>query len=170
MKFLNREKDNIISIVKSLRPINYLYSKQNKDYDKFFRSSSLKGLIRQINARPKYNEFLKPGESLEELNNKNNTILNVNFKSTFNYLEELSNLKNLPMVLVNKKLFKRGRFNDDYAEHSLNSNEKRKKNKENEKKKKKEKIAQIKNSGDADVTLDPGRYHPNYNFIKKRYP
>ena len=170
MKFLNREKDNIISIVKSLRPINYLYSKQNKDYDKFFRSSSLKGLIRQINARPKYNEFLKPGESLEELNNKNNTILNVNFKSTFNYLEELSNLKNLPMVLVNKKLFKRGRFNDDYAEHSLNSNEKRKKNRENEKKKKKEKIAQIKNSGDADVTLDPGRYHPNYNFIKKRYP
>ena len=38
------------------------------------------------------------------------------------------------------------------------------------KKKKKERIAQIKNSGDAEVTLDPGRYHPNYNFIKRRYP
>ena len=169
MKFLNKDKDNIISIVKSLRPINYLYSKQNKDYDKFFRSSSLKGLIKQINSKPKYNELLKPGESLEVLKNNKNNVLDVNFKSTFNYLEELSNLKNLPMVLLNKKYYKRGRFNNGY-EDSLNSNERRKRIKENEKKKKQEKISNIKNSGDAEVTLDPGRYHPNYNFIKKRYP
>jgi hypothetical protein len=69
MKF-NKEKDNIISIVKSIHPINYLYSKQNKDYDKFFRSSSLKGLIKQINSRPVFNEFMKPGETFEEINNK----------------------------------------------------------------------------------------------------
>ena len=169
MKFLNKDKDNIISIVKSLRPINYLYSKQNKDYDKFFSSSSLKGLIKQINSKPKYNEFLKPGESLEELKKNKNNVLDINFKNTFNYLEELSNLKNLPMVLLNKKLYKRGRFNNDYEE-SLTSNERRKRYKENEKKKKQEKISNIKNSGDAEVTLDPGRYHPNYNFIKKRYP
>ena len=169
MKFLNKDKDNIISIVKSLRPINYLYSKQNKDYHKFFSSSSLKGLIKQINSKPKYNEFLKPGESLEELKKNKNNVLDINFKNTFNYLEELSNLKNLPMVLLNKKLYKRGRFNNDYEE-SLTSNERRKRYKENEKKKKQEKISNIKNSGDAEVTLDPGRYHPNYNFIKKRYP
>jgi len=47
---------------------------------------------------------------------------------------------------------------------------KRKKKNKNNKKKKKKKIQQIKNRGDADVTLDPGRYHPNYDFIKKRYP
>ena len=171
MNFLNKEKDNIITIVKSLRPINYLYSKQNKDYDKFFRSSSLKGLIKSLNSHPKYNEFLKPGESLEEMkSNKNNTILDINFKSTFNYIEELSNLKNLPMVLLNKKLYKNGRFNNDYEESPLNSKEKRKKYKEKEKKEKSLRISQIKNSGDIDVTLDPGRYHPNYNFIKRRYP
>ena len=171
MNFLNREKDNIISIVKLLKPISYLYSKQNKDYDKFFRSSSLKGLIKQINSQPKYNELLKPGESLEELNNhKNTNIFDVNFKSTFNYIDELSNLKNLPLVLLNKKLLKKGKFNNDYEEKSLNSGERKKKKKEEQKNKKKERISQIKNSGDAEVTLDPGRYHPNYNFIKRRYP
>ena len=172
MNFLNKDKDNIISIVKSLRPINYLYSKQNKDYDKFFRSSSLKGLIKQINSRPRYNDLLKPGESLEEFhrNNKNSNIMDVNFKSTFNYIEELSNLKNLPMVLLNKKLYKRGRFNNDYDDSSLTSKERKRRFNEKKKKEKNERISQIKNSGDADVTLDPGRYHPNYNFIKRRYP
>ena len=110
MNLINKDKDNIISIVKALKPIDYLYSKQNKDYDKIFRSSSLRGLIKQINSRPKYNEFLKPGESLEELNHKNKTIMNINFKSTFNYIEELSNLKNLPMVLLDKNIIKRGNF------------------------------------------------------------
>ena len=172
MNFLNKDKDNIISIVKSLRPINYLYSKQNKDYDKFFRSSSLKGLIKQINSRPRYNDLLKPGESLEEFhrNNKNANIMDVNFKSTFNYIEELSNLKNLPMVLLNKKLYKRGRFNSDYDDSSLTDKERKRRYEEKKKKEKSERISQIKNSGDADVTLDPGRYHPNYNFIKRRYP
>ena len=163
------KKDNIISIVKSLHPINYLYSKQNKDYDKYFRSSSLKGLIKQINSHPKFNEFLKPGESFEELNAKNDTYMDVNFKSTFNYIEELSNLKNLPLVLLNKNYYKKGKFNNDYEEHSKKK-DKKKKLLEEKKKNKKQRISQIKNSGDAEVTLDPGRYHPNYDFIKRRYP
>ncbi len=166
---LNKEKDNIISIVKSLHPINYLYSKQNRDYDKFFRSSSLKGLIKQINSRPIYNEFMKPGETFDEINSKKNTFMDVNFKSTFNYIQELSHLKNLPLALMDKNFYKRGRYNSDYKQYMLNIKEK-KKMLEEEKKKKLEKISHIKNSGDAEVTLDPGRYHPNYDFIKRRYP
>ena len=169
MKF-NKEKDNIISIVKSLHPINYLYSKQNRDYDKYFRSSSLKGLIKQINSRPIFNDLMKPGESFEEMNNKKNTFMDVNFKSTFHYIQELSNLKNLPMVSLDKYYYKRDRYNSDYKQQILNNKEKKRKMLEEEKKKKLEKISQIKNSGDAEVTLDPGRYHPNYNFIKRRYP
>ena len=170
MMKLNKEKDNIISIVKSLHPINYLYSKQNKDYDKFFRSSSLKGLIKQINSRPVFNEFMKPGETFEEINNKKNTFMDVNFKSTFNYIKELSYLKNLPLVSMDKNYNKRGRYYTYYNQNKLTKEEKKKKLLEEKKKKKLEKISQIKNSGDAEVTLDPGRYHPNYNFIKRRYP
>lgn len=166
MNFLNKDKDNILSIVKTLRPINYLYSKQNKDFDRHFRSSSLKGLIKKINSHPKFNEFLKPGESLDEFHNKNKTAMNVNFKGTFNYVEELSNLKSLPMFLLNKKFNKRGKFNIDYINNSFNN----KKNKEGKKKNKIQEILHLKNTGDADVTLDPGRYHPNYNYIRRRYP
>ena len=32
MNLINREKDNILSIAKSLRPLKDLYSKQNKDF------------------------------------------------------------------------------------------------------------------------------------------
>ena len=167
---LNKEKDNIISIVKSLHPINYLYSKQNKDYDKYFRGSTLKELIKQINTKRIFNDLMKPGETLEETNYKKNTYMDVNFKSTFNYIKELSTLKNLPLVSMDKNYIKRGRYYSDYKLHKLNSNEKKIKLLEEEKKKKLEKISLIKNGGDAEVTLDPGRYHPNYDFIKRRYP
>ena len=167
---LNKEKDHIISIVKSLHPINYLYSKQNKDYDKYFRGSTLKELIKQINTKRIFNDLMKPGETLEEANYKKNTYMDINFKSTFNYIKELSTLKNLPLVSMDKNYNKRGRYYSDYKLHKLNSNEKKMKLLEEEKKKKLEKISQIKNGGDVEVTLDPGRYHPNYNFIKRRYP
>jgi len=170
MMKLNKEKDNIISIVKSLHPINYLYSKQNKDYDKYFRGSTLKELIKQINTKRIFNDLMKPGETLEEANYKKNTYMDINFKSTFNYIKELSTLKNLPLVSMDKNYNKRGRYYSDYKLHKLNSNEKKMKLLEEEKKKKLEKISQIKNGGDVEVTLDPGRYHPNYNFIKRRYP
>ena len=169
MMKINKEKDNIISIVKSLHPINYLYSKQNRDYEKHFRNSSLKGLIKQINTRKTFNEFLIPGESIEDLDNKKNTFMDVNFKSTFNYIEELSNLKNLPMTLVSKSYYKRKRYNNK-SENKNNSKFNKKKLLDEKKKKKLEKISHIKNSGDEEITLDPGRYHPNYDFIKRRYP
>ena len=130
----NKEKDNIISIVKSLHPINYLYSKQNRDYEKHFRNSSLKGLIKQINTRKTFNEFLIPGESIEDLDNKKNTFMDVNFKSTFNYIEELSNLKNLPMTLVSKSYYKRKRYNNK-SENKNNSKFNKKKLLDEKKKK-----------------------------------
>ena len=123
MKF-NKEKDNIISIVKSLHPINYLYSKQNRDYDKHFRNSSLKGLIKQINTKQTFNEFFISGESVEDLDKKKNTFMDINFKSTFNYIEELSNLKSLPMTLVSKSFHKRGRINNNENKNNSKFNKK----------------------------------------------
>ena len=113
---------------------------------------------------------MRPGETFEEISNKKNTYMDVNFKSTFHYIQELSNLKNLPMVSIDQNNYKRGRYNSYYKQQKLTNKEKKRKFLEEKKKKKLEKISQIKNSGDAEVTLDPGRYHPNYNFIKRRYP
>ena len=161
MNYINKEKDSILSIVKTLKPINYLYSKQNKDFDKFFGSSTLKGLINQIKYQPKFNELLKPGESFEHLtHNKKKDIMDVNYKNTFNYIEELSNLKSLPLVLLKKK-------NNNNKKITYNCEQGD--NKREEKKKNQSKL-QLKSCIDIDATLDPGRYHPNYNFIKRRYP
>ena len=164
MYLLNQDKDNIASIVKSLRPIKYLYSKQNKDYDKYFRGSCLKDLVKQLKTQRKFNEFLKPGESLDEINN-DKSIMDINFKSTFNYIEELSNLKNLPISILNKS--------DHQSIKNTSENKDQKKNLKliriNEQLKNKN-LIQAKKNWDADVTLDPGRYHPNYNYIMRRYP
>ena len=164
MYLLNQEKDNISEIVKSLRPIKYLYSKQNKDYDKYFRGSCLKDLVKQMKTQRKFNEFLKPGESLDEINN-DKSIMDINFKSTFNYIEELSNLKNLPISILNKS--------DNQNNKNTSENKDQRKNLKliriNEQLKKTN-LIKAKKNWDADVTLDPGRYHPKYNYIMRRYP
>ena len=161
MHLLNQDEDNIESLVKSLRPIKYLYSKQNKVYDKYFHGSSLKDLINQINSPKKFNEFLQPGESLEETN-KEKTIMDINFKSTFNYIDELSNLKNLPIllshkpnnhILSDKKILKKNLKIIKMNPQTKNIN-----------------LIKTKIESDDEVTLDPGRYHPNYDYIKRRYP
>ena len=164
MNLLNQEKDNITKIVKSLRPIKYLYSKQNKDFDKYFRGSNLKDFVRQINAEKKFNVFLGPGEQINEFTSKN-TDSNVVYKNAFNYFEELSNLKKLPLAAF-KKGTKTSRYNSENSKYNKYKKIKKKKNKRNEE----IKLKKIRNNADEDVTLDPGRYNPNYDFIRRRYP
>ena len=161
MYLINQEEDNIKSLVKSLRPIKYIYSKQNKVYDKYFHGSSLKALINQMNSPKKFNEILQPGESLEE-KNKEKSIMDINFKSTFNYIDELSSLKKLPILLNNKQ----NEYNSGYKK-ILKKNLKIIKRNE---KAKNIKLIKSKKENDDEVTLDPGRYHPNYDYIRRRYP
>ena len=160
MNLINREKDNILSIAKSLRPLKDLYSRQNKDFDKYFRGLNLKDFVKQINTQKKYSFFLEPGEELDELTNKNMNE-NLLFKNPFNYYEELSNLKDIPFSITKKINKKKNRYN---SEDNKNSASKRERSREILIKLKKSK------NDDDNVTLDPGRYNPNYNFIKRRYP
>ena len=161
MNLINREKDNILSIAKSLRPLKYLYSKQNKDFDKFFRGSNLKDFVRQINSQKKYSFFLEPGEDLNEFQDK---YINANlmFKNPFNYYDELSSLKKIPFSIAKKSNRKASRY---HSEDNKNNRSKKKESKE-------KKIIKLKKScnDDDNMTLDPGRYNPNYNYIKRRYP
>ena len=163
MYLINKEKDNIISIVKSLHPIKYLYSKQNKDYDKFFRGANLKDFVQKMNSQKKSNDYVAPGENLDKYDNKNNDT-NLIFKKGFNYFEELSNLKKIPFTFLKKKNTKTTRYNSE------NSKQNQKDQNKKSKVKNKKKLVFIKNKVDIDVTLDPGRYNPNYDYIKRRYP
>ena len=159
MNFFNSEKDNIITIVKTLKPIKNIYSKQNKDFDKYFHGLSLKYLVDHMKIQKKYNPYLNPGESLDEPDN--NSIMNINFKSTFNYLDELNKVKSLPTI---KKISNNIKI--------IKSKTKGKKNKKILEKKKQDEISNLirKKMWDENVTLDPGRYYPKYDYIRKKIP
>ena len=47
--------DNIMSILKSITPIRYKYSKENKLLDKTFKSMSLQNLMRTLDSHLKPN-------------------------------------------------------------------------------------------------------------------
>ena len=159
MNFFNSEKDNIITIVKTLKPIKNIYSKQNKDFDKYFHGLSLKYLVDHMKIQKKYNPYLNPGESLDEPDN--NSIMNINFKSTFNYLDELNKVKSLPTI---KKISNNIKI--------IKNKTKGKKNKKILEKKKQDEISNLirKKMWDENVTLDPGRYYPKYDYIRKKIP
>ena len=159
MNFFNSEKDNIITIVKTLKPIKNIYSKQNKDFDKYFHGLSLKYLVDHMKIQKKYNPYLNPGESLDEPDN--NSIMNINFKSTFNYLDELNKVKSLPTI---KKISNNMKI--------IKNKTKGKKNKKILEKKKQDEISNLvrKKMWDENVTLDPGRYYPKYDYIRKKIP
>ena len=159
MNFFNSEKDNIITIVKTLKPIKNIYSKQNKDFDKYFHGLSLKYLVAHMKIQKKYNPYLNPGESLDEPDN--NSIMNINFKSTFNYLDELNKVKSLPTI---KKISNNIKI--------IKNKTKGKKNKKILEKKKQDEISNLirKKMWDENVTLDPGRYYPKYDYIRKKIP
>ena len=159
MNFFNSEKDNIITIVKTLKPIKNIYSKQNKDFDKYFHGLSLKYLVDHMKIQKKYNPYLNPGESLDEPDN--NSIMNINFKSTFNYLDELNKVKSLPTI---KKISNNIKI--------IKNKTKGKKSKKILEKKKQDEISNLirKKMWDENVTLDPGRYYPKYDYIRKKIP
>ena len=159
MNFFNSEKDNIITIVKTLKPIKNIYSKQNKDFDKYFHGLSLKYLVDHMKIQKKYNPYLNPGESLDEPDN--NSIMNINFKNTFNYLDELNKVKSLPTI---KKISNNIKI--------IKNKTKGKKNKKILEKKKQDEISNLvrKKMWDENVTLDPGRYYPKYDYIRKKIP
>ena len=167
MYLINRTKDNIIPIVKSLRPIKYLYSKQNKEYDKYFHGSCLKDFVKQINSQKKADYILDPGENINEYDDKNKDS-GIDFKNALNYFRELSKLKKLPFSKLNKVIIKSKRYNSE--ENKKNKKKKNKSNKLNKRRRKIINLVKIKNNADADITLDPGKYNPNYNYIKRRYP
>ena len=162
MNLFFKEKDNILSIIKTLSPIKYLYSRQNKAYDKYFRGANLKDFVKQINSQKTINKYLAPDERLEEFDDKN-TDIKPTHKNSFNYFEELSNLKKISFSVFLKK-----------NKTSKNNSENKKDNKNKIIEKTKEikiiKLNKKKKKKDIIITIEPGRYNPNYDYIRRRNP
>ena len=52
----NNKIDSTLSLLKTIKPIDYSYSKQGKDFEKFFSSSSLKHLLKNANKKVKVSQ------------------------------------------------------------------------------------------------------------------
>ena len=142
----------------------------SKKFDKSFKYSSLDNLVKSLDVKYVYKDQFEPDPEI--VLHKND--YNVNFQNSYDYLDELSDVNNLPLVLQNKNCIKDGDFNPDY-ENDINKKEINKKYiKEEEGKRKKERlrkrIERLKKFRDSDSNIDPGKYHPNYDAIKRRYP
>ena len=168
-----KKNDSTISLIKSLKPIDFSYSKQAKNYERFFFSSSLKHLLKNLNKKVKVpGKFELP--ILKEVSKVNNDCVNVKIKSNFNYVTELSSLKNFRVSSMTKKkitqadIDKMNLFKELFyvTKEKIVDVEFRKKRYE----KIKEKYLELKASGEKESTLDPGKYHPKYDIKFKRNP
>ena len=160
--------DNIMSILKSINPISFKFSKKNKELDKTFKSMSLQNLLKHLDYHPKIQDEYTP--SPEFLKNKNK--FEINFKNSNEYIKELSDLNNLPLIMNNRNCLKNGKFNEDYDMGRLsNKEEKMKLNEEKDKRKKErieERLKKLKLWKEGDSNVDSLKYNPNYDFIKKK--
>ena len=160
--------DNIISILKSIAPIKHKFSRKNKEFDKTFKNMSLEYLLRTLDYHPKIHDEYAP--SPEFLNHKNQ--YDINFENSCNYIKEFSDLNNLPLVMNNRNCLKNGTFNPDYELNPVKNKEEQKLIILEKEKRKKErlqdKLERLKKWRESDSSLDPGKYHPNYDYIRKK--
>ena len=160
--------DNIISILKSIAPIKYKFSRKNKEFDKTFKNKSLENLLKTLDYHPKIQDEYAP--SPEFLNHRNQ--YDINFKNSSNYIKEFSDLNNLPLVINNRNCLKNGTFNPDYEINPVKNKEEQKLILLEKEKRKKERLQdrleRLKRWRESDNNLDPGKYHPNYDVIRKK--
>ena len=168
-----KKNDFTISVIKSIKPITFSYSKQGKDYEKYFSSSNLVHLLKSIDKKAKINTVFN-SNFLQNKEKSDKNFININIKSSFNYIKDLSSLNNFPISMVKQRknyeeyLKKMHLFNELFyvKKDKLVDMESRKKRAERIK----QKFESQKINNENDVTLDPGKYHPKYDIILKRYP
>ena len=157
--------DNIMSIFNSITPIKYSYSKSNRELNRIFKNVSLENIKKNLNIRHKVKDVFSP--SSEFLKNKNK--FEINFKDSYSYIQELSNINNLPLLANNKIYIKKCSTNDDFV---LNTKVVKKKIKEEMDKRNKDifikKLKKVKSYKIFEPETDSLRYNPNYDFIKKK--
>ena len=94
--------DSTLSLLKTIKPIDYSYSKQGKDFEKFFSSSSLKHLLKNANKKVKVSQKYEL-PILQEQKKVSSDFINININSSFNYVTELSSLKNFQVSSMKKR-------------------------------------------------------------------
>ena len=86
--------DSMMLILNSITPIKYAYSKRNRELNKIFKKMSLESLKKNLACRVKIKDEFSP--SPEFLKDKNK--FEINLKNSYEYIKELSDINNLPLL------------------------------------------------------------------------
>lgn len=159
---LKNHSDSILSIMKTINPIHDAFSKQNKNYNKYFLSLNLNvmNFLRNLDIINK----TKSNSHRNDFKYKKNYkyLVDNEIKKTFNKLEKVNYGKYLPRSILNKMKA----INENVEEENL---EKERRLEIIEKRIKKLKmISKLDEKYYKGITLDPGRYDPKYNLVYKR--
>ena len=165
---LKKIDDNFNAIVKSLKPIKYKYSKESLKHDKYFKNSNVEMLEKNLNAPKKSPDNFYTSKLYKNLD----YIYNLS-NEPFDYASNLKGEINIPINIRKKGVnFIKNLYNPEFEEKKeenyilYDKNKKRNNNRFNIKQ-----LNKPKNIFKFKIfALDPGYYHPNYNYVKKRIP
>ena len=166
LKKFKKFDDNFNSIIKSLKPIKDKFSRQSIKHDNYFKKSSLEVLEKNLYGQKKSPENFYTSKLYRNLD----YIYNIS-NDCYDYIENLKGIKHIPIKLNKKGIkFVKNLYNPEfetkpeetyiYNENKNNYISNLKRIYQNNKKIFKFKV----------YALDPGYYHPNYNYVKKRIP
>ena len=148
--------DGLNSIIKSIVPVKFVFSKKSKELDRHFIYKNLDNFIKTFDQTKRARSAFFPDSPK---NNKNKYIYENDIQKTFKLLEKIkSTNKYLPRSLREKNQYKITKSNSEINRQ----------NKENKSfKRLLNNIHPSENFFDR-ITLDPGRYDPNYSLRFKR--
>ena len=157
---LEKPPDAINSIIKTINPVHQAFSKQNKDYNKYFLSLNLDVLnfMKTLNKITKKKVTSSLFDTLYKKNDTNKFEYEKDILKTFNKLKKMKNNKYIPEDLSDKFKFKFDEINKA-KKKNVKNNTKNQRNK-----------SKVNDNFYYGITLDPGRYDPKYNLIFKRIP
>lgn len=157
--------DNFKTIIKSLRPIKDKFSKESYKHDKYFKNLNFETLEKHLFGPKKSPENFYTSQLYKNIDFMYNLS-----NDSYDYIANLKGIKNIP-IKINKKgiNFIKNLYNPEFES------------------KPEEKYSHIDNKPNyiynlkkyyqnrkifkfAVYALDPGYYHPKYNYIKKRIP
>ena len=161
---IRNEEDNFDNLINSLKPIEYKFSNQSLRFDKIFNKLNLEELEKKLHEKGKHPATFK--DSL--LYKKVDEIYDLS-GACYDYFEDMNGIKKMPIKVGNR--------GPDYVKHLYNPEFEKKidelmfdKKEEETKMYRKEEIKFYQGIKQPSFGLDPGYYHPNYNYVKKRIP
>ena len=164
------ESKKIIKILRTLKPERKPFSKLSRKLNQSFQYSNIENLIKTLKKKYIYqDQFLQKLGTINQTND-----YDINFQNSIKYINELSDIKSLPLVAANKNYIVNGKIDLDFEKEDIKKENNRKKKiflkidalRKKEKMKKSEEI--LKRYKENNKHLILSKYNPNYDYIKPR--